>query len=46
MRTRIHVHGAKFFPEELTMKVAGEPINPRPFLDYLKQKYSEIYGKL
>lgn len=46
MRTHIHVHGGKYYPEELIQLVVGEPMNPQPFLNYLREKYSGIYGKI
>ncbi len=46
MRKNIHVHGGKYFPEELVQKVCGEPMNPQPFLSYLREKYRGIYGNL
>lgn len=42
-RKNIHWHGAKFFPKELVRKVTGGPIDPRPYISYLKEKYGEIY---
>jgi carboxypeptidase Taq len=44
LRLNVHRHGAKFEPQELIEKVTGNPINPAPYLHYLKSKYSEIYG--
>jgi carboxypeptidase Taq len=44
LRENIHQHGAKFEPQELVEKVTGSKITPQPYLKYLKQKYSEIYG--
>lgn len=43
LRTKIHAHGAKFTPTELTQKVTGGMINPGPFISYLKEKYAQIY---
>jgi carboxypeptidase Taq len=44
MRENIHVHGAKYKPTELVERVTGGPIRTGPFLDYIRGKYSEIYG--
>jgi carboxypeptidase Taq len=44
LRKHIHQYGAKYTPVELTEKVAGGPIDAKPFLAYLKEKYSAIYG--
>lgn len=40
----IHTHGRKFTASELTKRVTGEDINSAPYIDYLTQKYSRIYG--
>jgi carboxypeptidase Taq len=44
MRTRIHRVGASYTPAELVEKVTGGPVRTAPFLSYIKDKYSEIYG--
>jgi len=44
MGEKIHLHGAKFEPEELILKVTGSKIDPNPYLRYLKRKYGEIYS--
>jgi len=44
LRTRIHVHGKKYEPQELVRKVTGSAIDPAPYMKYLRTKYSEIYG--
>ncbi len=44
LRTNIHVHGRKFMPQELVQKVTGSRIDPAPYMRYLKEKYSQIYG--
>jgi carboxypeptidase Taq len=44
LRSNIHRHGAKFEPEVLVKRVTGSAITPDPYLRYLNQKYSEIYG--
>jgi carboxypeptidase Taq len=46
LRTHIHVHGGKYYPEELMRLVVGEPMNSQPLLTYLREKYSQIYGKI
>lgn len=40
----IYRHGRKFEPNELIQRATGEPINPRPYIAYLKRKFGEIYG--
>ena len=44
LRENIHRHGRKYWPAELTQRVTGEPIQVKPFLRYLKEKYTGIYG--
>ena len=43
MREKIHKHGAKFEPQEMIEKATGSRMDPKPYLNYLKGKYSEIY---
>lgn len=40
----VHVHGAKFPPNELITIATGRPLDPKPYIDYIKAKYSELYG--
>jgi carboxypeptidase Taq len=44
LRQNIHQHGRYFTPEELCMKITGEKLNFRYFMDYAKQKFGAIYG--
>lgn len=44
LRARIHAHGRKYLPEELLKKSIGCEMRVEPFLDYIRKKYSEIYG--
>ncbi len=44
LRVKIHQHGRKYEPQELVQRVTGSPIDPAPYMRYLKTKYSEIYG--
>ena len=44
LREHIHVHGTKFEPQELVERVTGSKITPGPYLRYLREKYSAIYG--
>lgn len=41
---RVHRHGQKYTPSELIIKATGEPLNPIYYTDYLKEKFSAIYG--
>jgi carboxypeptidase Taq len=44
LKTKIHVHGRKFEPQELVQKVTGSKIDPAPYMRYLHKKYGEIYN--
>jgi carboxypeptidase Taq len=44
LRENIHVHGAKYEPQELVQKVTGSKIDPNPYMRYLESKYKAIYG--
>lgn len=44
LREKIHRHGAKFDPQELVQQVTGSKIDPQPYVNYLRKKYSDIYG--
>jgi len=40
----IHVHGKKYTPAELTQRVTGDEMRAEPFVEYVRKKYTEIYG--
>ncbi|MBK9123372.1 MAG: carboxypeptidase M32 [Chloroflexi bacterium] len=40
----IHRHGRKFTSQELTERIAGGPIDPAPYVEYLQNKYGDVYG--
>jgi len=43
-KDKIHRHGRKYTANELVERVTGaKGIEARPYLDYIKQKFSEIY---
>jgi carboxypeptidase Taq len=44
LREKVHRHGAKFEPQELIQLVTGSKVDPAPYMRYLEQKYSAIYG--
>jgi len=44
LREKIHIHGSKYEPQELVKRVTGSKIDSGPYIRYLNQKYSEIYG--
>jgi carboxypeptidase Taq len=39
----IYQHGRKFTLNELAVRITGEPLQTRSYLNYLRHKYSEIY---
>ena len=39
LREKIHRHGRRYSPSELTERATGEPLRASYFLDYLKAKY-------
>lgn len=43
MRDNIYRHGSKFTAGELIERVTGGPLTTKPYLDYLRGKYSQIY---
>jgi len=43
LRENVHVHGAKYEPQELVKKITGSKITPEPFIKYLNHKFGEIY---
>lgn len=44
LREKVHVHGRKFVATELVQRVTGGPISVQPLLDYMRAKYSDVYG--
>ncbi|HZU60526.1 MAG TPA: carboxypeptidase M32 [Solirubrobacteraceae bacterium] len=44
LRENVHRHGSKFPTTELLSRVVGGPIAVGPFLAYLKEKLSGVYG--
>jgi carboxypeptidase Taq len=43
MIENVHKYGKMYEPEELLKKATGETLNPKYFVDYIKEKFSEIY---
>jgi carboxypeptidase Taq len=43
LRKRIHIHGRIMQADEIIKKVCGEGLNSRIFLNYLKNKYYQLY---
>lgn len=45
LREKVHTVGSVHAsPDELLTTICGEPVSPKPFLEYLKAKYSELYA--
>jgi carboxypeptidase Taq len=44
LREKVHKHGAKYEPQDLVQRITGSKIDPQPYVRYLKNKYSDIYG--
>ena len=44
LRDKIHRFGAIYEPAELIARITGDELSSEPFLAYVTDKYSEIYG--
>ncbi|MCL6525164.1 MAG: carboxypeptidase M32 [Thermoflavifilum sp.] len=44
LRKHIHAYGSLFHTQELCQRVTGKPLDIAPFLQYVKEKFSQIYG--
>jgi carboxypeptidase Taq len=44
LREHVHQHGSKFTMPELLTRVVGEPLSVGPFMSYLTDKLSRVYG--
>ena len=44
LNQKIHRWGRTFTAEHLVQRVTGRPLSPEPFLNYLKEKFGELYG--
>ncbi len=44
MADKIYRHGRKFWPADLTERICGEPIQVTSSINYMKTKFSDIYG--
>ncbi|HZR47438.1 MAG TPA: carboxypeptidase M32, partial [Candidatus Manganitrophaceae bacterium] len=43
LNEKVHRWGRRYSSEELVRRVTGEGLNPRYFIDYVKEKFGEIY---
>lgn len=44
LEEKVHRHGRRFPGDELMEKATGQRTATAPFMDYLKEKYSSLYG--
>jgi carboxypeptidase Taq len=44
LRLNLHRHGRKFTSREMLDRIVGAPMDPGPYLRYLREKLGEIYG--
>jgi carboxypeptidase Taq len=44
LRKNIHRYGRKYDPQDLVQRVTGSRITHEPYVRYLTEKYSEVYG--
>jgi carboxypeptidase Taq len=44
LREQVHRHGRVFEPKELLERAAGVPLDPEPYLAYLRRKLESLYG--
>jgi len=44
LRQQVHMHGRKFTSNQLCNNICGKNLDLGPFVKYIKQKYSAIYG--
>jgi carboxypeptidase Taq len=43
LRENLYRHGSKFSPNELVERATGSAMTQKPYLDYLRRKYGELY---
>jgi len=46
LKTHVHQHHRKFTAQELLKRITGKPLSAQHLLQYLRKKYSDIYGTL
>ncbi len=44
LKENIYCHGRKFTADELAQRVTGGPLRIEPYIQYLKEKYGELYS--
>ncbi len=43
LRQNLYRHGSKFVPAEIVKRATGSDMSMKPYLDYLRSKYGELY---
>jgi carboxypeptidase Taq len=43
LRDNLYTHGSKYTTNELLQRVTGESLSVQPYMNYLRQKYGELY---
>ncbi len=43
LRENVHRHGAAYEPDELIRRITGAPLDSTHFVNYVREKYSDIY---
>jgi carboxypeptidase Taq len=43
LKQRLYRHGRKFKPDEIVKRATGQPISVKPYIQYLRAKYGELY---
>lgn len=44
LRKNIHQYGKVYTTKELLLKITGEPLNPKYFLEYIDEKFAKLYS--
>ncbi|MFH1830977.1 MAG: carboxypeptidase M32 [Pseudomonadota bacterium] len=44
LHKNVHRHGRRYHPSQLIKRATGKALDPEYFLNYLREKYGEIYG--
>jgi carboxypeptidase Taq len=44
LKDNIYCHGRKFTAAEMIERVTGTPLSTKPLMQYLRQKYGDLYG--
>ncbi|HHU55381.1 MAG TPA: carboxypeptidase M32 [Acholeplasmataceae bacterium] len=44
LKEKIHKYGSTIYPKELITLITNEDFNPRYYINYLKDKYIDLYG--